>query len=170
MREFGVPSSGNETTRLQRAILEPASTLQKTLRYSQGYLPLERQTSVGPVLLPAGIFSHIGITQRHQLTGGVLCGVSGSAGAVDHDIGRFVWQPLRREIPHLNGREVDCSANMTTAVCGWWQGLHQRQRITAIERGLELALADEGNVAVVHDHTLAETGERASEACRAHRR
>jgi hypothetical protein len=49
-------------------------------------LALDREACINPVLLTLGIVTHIGITKRHQFTGGVLRSVSSRIGAVNDDL------------------------------------------------------------------------------------
>jgi hypothetical protein len=134
--------------------------LRRTRRFSSSLL--ERQTSLGPILLPPGVLFHVAVTHRHQLTGGVLCGVSGRAGTVDHDICGLVRKALRREVPHLNRREVDRPRDVAIAK-GWrWQGLDQGEFISAVEPGLELVAAYEWQCAVSMDPVLGRNAHCAS--------
>jgi hypothetical protein len=51
-----------------------------------------RQACVNPILFATGVIPNVRIAARRQFTGGVLCQVSRRTGAIDYDLGYFVWQ------------------------------------------------------------------------------
>ena len=56
------------------------------------------QSRINPRLLTFLIIPDVRISHGRQFTGGVLGRVSSGAGAVDHDIGRFVRQQARGKL------------------------------------------------------------------------
>jgi hypothetical protein len=47
---------------------------------------LDRETGINPVLLTFRVVAHIGVSQRRQVTGGVLRSVSSRIGAINYDL------------------------------------------------------------------------------------
>src|SRR5216683_5216409 len=70
-------------------------------------LTLSSQPGINPVLLAFSIVPHVRITQRHQLTGGVLGSMSSRARAVNHYVSGFVRHKCRRKLLHLFGGQID---------------------------------------------------------------
>jgi len=70
---------------------------------------LDREARIDPILLTAGVVTHIGVSQRRQFTGGVLGSVSSRIGAVNDDLRAFIGQELRSHCGHTVRRQVYCS-------------------------------------------------------------
>ena len=58
------------------------------------------QAGFHPVLLAAGIVAHVGVAHGRQFTGGVVRGVSGGLGAVDHNVGGLFRQHCGGQFAH----------------------------------------------------------------------
>jgi hypothetical protein len=70
---------------------------------------LKGQSRIDPILLPFGVVSHIGVSQRRQFTGGVLRSVSSRTGAINDDFCILIRQDLRRERRYTFRWQVYCS-------------------------------------------------------------
>ena len=95
-------------------------------------LTFSRQPGVNPVLLAFSVVSHIRVTQRRQLTGGVLGSVSSRTGAVNYNIRHFVRQECRSKLGHLIGRQVDCARQVRMMIRDSGQSFDKEKALSSI--------------------------------------
>src|ERR1051326_3967369 len=92
-----------------------------------------RQPGIDPRFLAFLIIPDVGVSHGRQFTGGVFGGVSGRAGAVDHDLGGFIRQKRRGKFANLIRRHVDRAGEVNVMIGLSRQCLHQQKFVAALD-------------------------------------
>ena len=108
----------------------------------QSFLGLKRQAGGRPTLLAFVEVADVGVTQSRQFTGGDVGGVSGGAGAVDHNLGVLVWKQACSFLPDLVVGQIERTRQMRLPILLFGQGLDQQEVFSRVHLVLELFSAN----------------------------
>ena len=100
------------------------------------------QPCLDPIRFALCVVPNMGVAHFRQNTGGILGGVSGWAGAVNHDFDVLLRKQPGCEFLNLIRRQVYGCWQMCVFVCRTWKRLNENEILATVQLGLEFLARD----------------------------